>query len=1143
MKKISQRIWAMLLALLVITSALPLTALAATDDPSDGTVVADVVEGDTPVVDGDGKKKEETSSEEVSADNVPSNEDVHEGGTAASDKETRAVTAAVESTGIMRAPSGSIKCDFYSNPPKESGVEEISRRGQTVVGGDLSIFKGIFTIAGYVQTGWNEQRDGSGTAYELNDTVTEACTLYAQWEEDTSGPSDPTYDLRPKAPTTLIESIYIKAGTSDKKHTSDSPTKSRVQYAGGYDLSEITGDDQNGYTLTVTVPLTRGAALETNISNSFRNANTRATNGWDGSYPDGPWTYNYKETGADYVTITMYYKVGTSAYNGKWYFTPDFSGTGYSYNKTVSSGVSSQKPSYVYLDPPSAVTKYKVTYTDGVEDEEVFTDQTYIVEEGAATPVFEGTPTRNGYVFTRWNPEIADTVTEDVTYIAQWEVAGCTVTFDANGGTVGETSRSVQRGNPIGELPVPTRDGYIFTGWVGADGNPVDATTVVTEDVTFTATWKLIPESIALTINIDCSCQRHDKGSYVCMSKVTVYDEDGIELASFTAGGGWSTKTVQVPFGKTVRLVAEPNTQNVKITTLFDGYYVNEAKISENREYTTAALLDDTVITAKFVKADEHLIIFHGNGGKLSNAVAKQVESVDAYLNGSEISLAEALGSSKFVHELSDDYSTAYRLVGWNTAADGTGESYGLNDVITMPGGNLDLYAVWEPYKWIHWTFNHTEGGSLTYGLVSTGTGFVPAATDVDTFEAYVDKAGNFPVAWYCPIKAVAKDGYVFVGWYKGDECIKTEPQLVTGDRNLLKLTSLNAPSTITAVFRGVESTVTLDPNGGEVDPTSVTVYYNEAVGGLPVPTREGYTFEGWYDEEGNKITAETIYTLTEGTTYTARWTANTYVVNLDADGGKVDPEKKDVTYGEAVGKLPEPTREGYTFEGWYDEEENEVTAETVYTTAGDSTYTAKWTANTYTVKLNPKGGRVDPKKKDVIYGEAVGELPEPTRRGYIFDGWYDADGNKVTAATVYNTAGDSVYTAAWRADANHNGIPDDEETFTVTFRVVHGTWSDGTTKDIVYTLNYGEVLDSDLIPTGMKASKGYEGGKWKVKPNTKTALNQDTVYTYRFSAKATGNAKTGDESSVMFWTVFAFISAMGICSAAFYGLKRRQSR
>ena len=79
--------------------------------------------------------------------------------------------------------------------------------------------------------------------------------------------------------------------------------------------------------------------------------------------------------------------------------------------------------------------KYTVTYTDGVDNEEIFKDQTYTVEYGTATPAFDGTtPARKGYTFAGWKPEVAATVTSNATYEATWKAdsASTTTTPDGN---------------------------------------------------------------------------------------------------------------------------------------------------------------------------------------------------------------------------------------------------------------------------------------------------------------------------------------------------------------------------------------------------------------------------------------------------------------------------------------------------------------------------------------------------------------------------------------------------------------------------------------------------------------------------------------------------------------------------------------
>ncbi|MCD8385139.1 MAG: InlB B-repeat-containing protein, partial [Clostridiales bacterium] len=91
-------------------------------------------------------------------------------------------------------------------------------------------------------------------------------------------------------------------------------------------------------------------------------------------------------------------------------------------------------PSYTIAVNPDDNSQYilgtpiTVTYTDGVEDEEVFADQTFTVIAGNATPTIED-PTRSGYTFAGWTPELAETVTESVTYAATWTINSYTVTY------------------------------------------------------------------------------------------------------------------------------------------------------------------------------------------------------------------------------------------------------------------------------------------------------------------------------------------------------------------------------------------------------------------------------------------------------------------------------------------------------------------------------------------------------------------------------------------------------------------------------------------------------------------------------------------------------------------------------------------
>ena len=132
-----------------------------------------------------------------------------------------------------------------------------------------------------------------------------------------------------------------------------------------------------------------------------------------------------------------------------------------------------------------------VTYTDGVKGEEVFEDVVYNdIPYGTNTPAF-GTkdPTRKGYKFLGWEPVVADTVTENATYVAQWEKL-YTVTY--TDGVKGKAFKDqvysdLESGADTPKFDgKPTRKGYTFTGW-----SP-KVTDTVTKDVTYVAQWKSV---------------------------------------------------------------------------------------------------------------------------------------------------------------------------------------------------------------------------------------------------------------------------------------------------------------------------------------------------------------------------------------------------------------------------------------------------------------------------------------------------------------------------------------------------------------------------------------------------------------------------------------------------------------------------
>ena len=165
---------------------------------------------------------------------------------------------------------------------------------------------------------------------------------------------------------------------------------------------------------------------------------------------------------------------------------------------TVETGASSQAKSLVLY---GTIQKFSVTYTDGIDGKVIFEDQVYSdLRRGTPTPAFTGgTPTRSGYTFKGWLPEVSATVTETVTYVAQWEkrITGggslgtkYKLHYESNGGTT-YPDEYYTYGAVVTLDKVPTRAGYIFTGWYADKELTQKVTSVtMTSDKTVYAGWE-----------------------------------------------------------------------------------------------------------------------------------------------------------------------------------------------------------------------------------------------------------------------------------------------------------------------------------------------------------------------------------------------------------------------------------------------------------------------------------------------------------------------------------------------------------------------------------------------------------------------------------------------------------------------------
>lgn len=212
------------------------------------------------------------------------------------------------------------------------------------------------------------------------------------------------------------------------------------------------------------------------------------------------------------------------------------------------------------------------------------------------------------------------------------------------------------------------------------------------------------------------------------------------------------------------------------------------------------------------------------------------------------------------------------------------------------------------------------------------------------------------------------------------------------------KSVSVNSADIVTKVTSLKNCIITLNSNGGKAI-NAVTVKEGKGVDSLPATVRDGYTFDGWFTaaDGGDKVTA--IDKVTNDVMLYAHWTANTYQVTFDAQGGN-EIAPMSVRADEVVTDLPTPERTDYAFDGWYTKADGGKKV-TELSTVKDVTLYAHWKLSHYTLTFDSQGGtEVQPITENIE--TPFTSMPITTKTNYVFTGWYTKpeDGIRVTSVT-----------------------------------------------------------------------------------------------------------------------------------------------
>ncbi|MGL5020860.1 MAG: InlB B-repeat-containing protein, partial [Mycoplasmatales bacterium] len=327
---------------------------------------------------------------------------------------------------------------------------------------------------------------------------------------------------------------------------------------------------------------------------------------------------------------------------------------------------------------------------------------------------------------------------------------------------------------------------------------------------------------------------------------------------------------------------------------------------------------------------------------------------------------------------------TNYRFDSWNTEQDGTGIKYGDGGEISI-GSHTTLYAQW--IKDSHSVTFNSDGGTPSPPIQTV------------KYNTLINKPTS-----------PTKPGYDFGGWYK-DEGLTSEWNFSVNkmpDNDMILYAKWNAKTFV----------LNFNTLGGSAV-TAQNVKYNDLATKPNDPIRTGFTLEGWYTEREftNKWNFASTRMPNKNQTLFAKWIGNEQSVTFEVNGGTPAPSPQTVRVGEKITEPAEPTKTGYTFDGWY----KEATFDTKWNFASDKMPNApiklhaKWLANSYTVTFNADGGTPAPSPQNVKVGDRITEPTKPTKTGYTFAGWYKDEG----LTSEWNFASDKMPTKNMTLYAN----------------------------------------------------------------------------------------------------------------------------
>ena len=703
-------------------------------------------------------------------------------------------------------------------------------------------------------------------------------------------------------------------------------------------------------------------------------------------------------------------------------------------------------------------------------------------------------------------------VDSSITLYAQWRAGAYAIKYHLDNGTVVPSNPTVY--TPDTEtftLNNPTKTGYTFKGWSGTDlTGDENLTVTITKgsigDRTYTANYIPYTYYIRFNANTGTGTMQNQTMTYGTAENLTtnVFEKPEYMFA------GWNTE----PDGtgtsyKDKEVVSNLTATDGEIIDLYAQWKeeTNEAEIIGGKKYSTvqaaisAAAANGNKTTIRLLK-NVHLknpltvqvgknIVFNLQNYTLDNGTMDKQIMVN---NGTIEIIGGPNGTiqSNANYGAIDNSGTGNLIVSsGNIIATGTRQAiYNNGGTVEVKGdAYLSSDAPERPTIQNHKPDNGPAGTvTISGGTIisttttvngaidneATGTLIVTGGTIISENSKGIDNKGTLRIgvededvdtaspiiqgATYGVNSVSSQTLEFYDGTVKGQTHAFNNENYITdieeGSDLMHGSETIDENNYETAYLDSESNKLIFNANGGTPAETIVQVQDNTAIGEqLPAaPTRERYSFDGWFTDPtgGTQITSSTISTT--GTTYYAHWTQTEALVTFEAEGGTATQNSLIVNCGSSIGSanLPTATKQNKTFVGWFTDPTGGTQIDGTETITEDVTYYAHWTGINVTVTFDPNLGTIpaEDATRTIEVGDEVGSLPTTaTRTDYGFAGWYTAasGGTKINAKQVVTQ--DTTYYAHWISNyvaeidsvkyatlqAAVNDVPDDNTETTIT--------------------------------------------------------------------------------------------------------------